>query len=59
MNEISLKISQNGVVPVIKLNHPERDSAPLAEGPLSPAAYPWQRLLFGGGRELCEATRNK
>lgn len=30
MNPISERISQIGVVPVIKLNHPERDAAPLA-----------------------------
>lgn len=30
MNPISERISKIGVVPVIKLNHPERDAAPLA-----------------------------
>ena len=31
MNPISEAISKIGVVPVIKLNHPERDAAPLAK----------------------------
>lgn len=31
MHEISKRISEIGVVPVIKLNHPDRDAAPLAE----------------------------
>ena len=30
MNAISEKVSSIGVVPVIKLNNPERDAAPLA-----------------------------
>ncbi len=30
MTEMNRKISEIGVVPVIKLNHPERDAAPLA-----------------------------
>lgn len=31
MNEMNKRISQIGIVPVIKLNHPERDAAPLAK----------------------------
>lgn len=31
MNEMNQRVSAIGVVPVIKLNHPERDAAPLAE----------------------------
>ncbi|MBQ3262582.1 MAG: bifunctional 4-hydroxy-2-oxoglutarate aldolase/2-dehydro-3-deoxy-phosphogluconate aldolase [Oscillospiraceae bacterium] len=31
MNAFNQKISEIGVVPVIKLNHPERDAAPLAK----------------------------
>lgn len=31
MTEMNKKISEIGVVPVIKLNHPERDAAPLAK----------------------------
>ena len=31
MNEMNTRISNIGVVPVIKLNNPERDAAPLAK----------------------------
>ena len=31
MNEIEKKVQSIGVVPVIKLNHPERDAIPLAK----------------------------
>ncbi|MBE6910763.1 MAG: bifunctional 4-hydroxy-2-oxoglutarate aldolase/2-dehydro-3-deoxy-phosphogluconate aldolase [Ruminococcaceae bacterium] len=44
MNEISQTISRIGVVPVIKLNHPERDAAPLA------------RALIAGGVPVAEVT---
>ena len=44
MNELSKKISEIGVVPVIKLNHPERDAAPLA------------RALTAGGVPVAEVT---
>ena len=44
MNEISKIISRTGVVPVIKLNHPERDAAPLA------------RALIAGGVPVAEVT---
>ena len=44
MNEISRKISEIGVVPVIKLNHPERDAAPLA------------KALIAGGVPVAEVT---
>lgn len=44
MNELSQKISQIGVVPVIKLNHPQRDAAPLA------------KALIDGGVPVAEVT---
>ena len=44
MNAISKAISDIGVVPVIKLNHPERDAAPLA------------KALTGGGVPVAEVT---
>ena len=44
MNPISKAISDIGVVPVIKLNHPERDAAPLA------------RALTEGGVPVAEVT---
>ena len=44
MNAISKAISDIGVVPVIKLNHPERDAAPLA------------RALVEGGVPVAEVT---
>lgn len=44
MNAISEKISSIGVVPVIKLNHPERDAAPLA------------KALCAGGVPVAEVT---
>ena len=44
MNEISKTISEIGVVPVIKLNHPERDAAALA------------RALIAGGVPVAEVT---
>lgn len=44
MNAMCEAISQIGVVPVIKLNHPERDAAPLA------------RALCAGGVPVAEVT---
>lgn len=44
MNAMNEAISKIGVVPVIKLNHPERDAAPLA------------RALCEGGVPLAEVT---
>lgn len=44
MNEFNQKISDIGVVPVIKLNHPERDAAPLA------------KALCAGGVPAAEVT---
>jgi len=44
MNEISKRISEIGVVPVIKLNNPQRDAAPLA------------RALCEGGVPVAEVT---
>ena len=44
MNPISEKISSIGVVPVIKLNHPERDAVPLA------------KALIAGGVPVAEVT---
>lgn len=44
MNELNTAISKIGVVPVIKLNHPERDAAPLAD------------VLCEGGLPVAEVT---
>lgn len=44
MNVINQRISDIGIVPVIKLNHPERDAAPLA------------RALCAGGVPVAEVT---
>lgn len=44
MNEMNTKISAIGVVPVIKLNNPERDAAPLA------------KALCEGGVPVAEVT---
>ena len=44
MKTVSQAISQIGVVPVIKLNHPERDAAPLA------------KALVEGGVPVAEVT---
>ena len=44
MTEMNKKISEIGVVPVIKLNHPERDAAPLA------------KALCAGGIPVAEVT---
>lgn len=44
MNAFNQRISEIGIVPVIKLNHPERDAAPLA------------RALCAGGVPVAEVT---
>ena len=44
MNELQKKISEIGVVPVIKLTNPERDAAPLA------------KALCAGGLPIAEVT---
>nr|WP_297173235.1 bifunctional 4-hydroxy-2-oxoglutarate aldolase/2-dehydro-3-deoxy-phosphogluconate aldolase [uncultured Agathobaculum sp.] len=44
MNDLQKRIAEIGVVPVIKLNHPERDAAPLAEA------------LIAGGVPVAEVT---
>lgn len=44
MDSISKRISEIGVVPVIKLSHPERDAAPLA------------KALTAGGVPVAEVT---
>ena len=44
MNDLQKRISEIGVVPVIKLNHPERDAAPLA------------KALIAGGVPVAEVT---
>lgn len=44
MNEMENKIQSIGVVPVIKLNHPERDAIPLA------------KALIAGGVPVAEVT---
>ena len=40
MNEMEKRISEIGVVPVIKLNHPERDAAPSGPDGKSVALIP-------------------
>ena len=45
MNPISKAISDIGVVPVIKLNHPERDAAPLAKA-LTQGGVPVAEVTF-------------
>ena len=44
MNELQKQIAEIGVVPVIKLNHPQRDAVPLA------------RALYAGGVPVAEIT---
>ena len=44
MTEMNKRISEIGIVPVIKLNHPERDAAPLA------------KALCEGGIPVAEVT---
>ena len=44
MNELQMRISQIGVVPVIKLNNPQRDAKPLADA------------LCAGGVPVAEVT---
>ncbi len=44
MNELQKRISEIGIVPVIKLNHPERDAKPLADA------------LCAGGVPVAEVT---
>ena len=44
MNELQNKVSQIGVVPVIKLNNPQRDAVPLA------------KALIAGGIPVAEVT---
>jgi len=44
MNALNTRVSEIGVVPVIKLNHPERDAAPLA------------KALCEGGLPIAEVT---
>ena len=44
MDEISQRISQTGVVPISRLEHPRRDAAPLA------------RALCAGGIPVAEVT---
>lgn len=44
MNAMNERISRSGVVPVIKLNHPERDAAPLS------------KALCAGGVPVAEVT---
>ena len=45
MNPVSQSISGIGVVPVIKLNHPERDAAPLAKA-LTEGGVPVAEVTF-------------
>ena len=44
MNELNKRVSEIGVVPVIKLNYPQRDAAPLA------------KALCAGGVPIAEVT---
>ena len=44
MTELQTRISEIGVVPVIKLNHPQRDAVPLA------------KALYAGGVPVAEVT---
>ena len=44
MSDINHRIEKTGIVPVIKLNHPQRDAAPLA------------RTLLAGGLSVAEVT---
>ena len=44
MSDINNRIEKTGIVPVIKLNHPQRDAAPLA------------RALLAGGLPVAEVT---
>ena len=44
MNALNTRVTEIGVVPVIKLNHPERDAAPLA------------KALCEGGLPIAEVT---
>lgn len=45
MNEIEKRVQQIGVVPVIKLTHPERDAAPLAKA-LTEGGVPVAEVTF-------------
>lgn len=45
MDAVSQKITEIGVVPVIKLNHPRRDAAPLAKA-LSEGGVPVAEVTF-------------
>lgn len=49
MNEMNTKISAIGVVPVIKLNNPERDAAPLAKA-LCEGGVPVAEVTFRAAR---------
>ena len=52
MNEFNAKIAEIGIVPVIKLNNPERDAAPLAK-----ALWPkLERVVAFGAGEFYDAT---
>lgn len=45
MNRVDQRIEQIGVIPVIKLNHPERDAAPLAKA-LCAGGIPGAEVTF-------------
>lgn len=49
MNQIDRRISEIGILPVIKLNHPERDAAPLAES-LCAGGVPVAEVTFRASR---------
>lgn len=60
MNEIEKRVQQIGVVPVIKLTHPERDAAPLAKA-LTEGGVPVAEVTFRAAgaaiaiKAMCEA----
>lgn len=55
MNELLSQIEKIGIVPVIKLNHPERDAAPLAQA-LCAGGVPAAEVTFraaGADKAMC------
>ena len=46
MNEMEKKVQSIGVVPVIKLNHPERDAVPAGQGPDCEGGVPVAEVTF-------------
>ena len=52
MNAMNTAISRIGVVPVIKLNHPERDAVGLAKIKALSAPFPMFKVMPTGGISL-------